>query len=104
MSAPFCNVALPVPLRTTFTYAVPDAGKIAAEELGTNVLLLESNGEQSQVLIELAKKGQSLPPPSAIKLGFSSELLQRLQRRELIEIRESVKGRKRKTQRIIAWK
>jgi len=25
MNYPFCNVALPVPLRTTFTYAVPDA-------------------------------------------------------------------------------
>jgi primosomal protein N' (replication factor Y) len=25
MNSPFCNVALPVPLRTTFTYAVPDA-------------------------------------------------------------------------------
>jgi len=25
MSAPFCNVALPVPLRTTFTYGVPEA-------------------------------------------------------------------------------
>src|ERR1700675_3670497 len=25
MSWPFCNVALPVPLRTTFTYAVPGA-------------------------------------------------------------------------------
>jgi len=25
MNSPFCNVALPVPLRTTFTYAVPEA-------------------------------------------------------------------------------
>src|SRR6267378_6449511 len=25
MTSPFCNVALPVPLRTTFTYAVPEA-------------------------------------------------------------------------------
>src|SRR5712664_3823147 len=25
MTPPFCNVALPVPLRTTFTYAVPEA-------------------------------------------------------------------------------
>src|SRR5260370_31719509 len=25
MSSPFCNVALPVPLRTTFTYAVPES-------------------------------------------------------------------------------
>src|SRR5437899_4103218 len=25
MTAPFCNVALPVPLRTTFTYAVPES-------------------------------------------------------------------------------
>jgi len=25
MSFPFCNVALPVPLRTIFTYALPEA-------------------------------------------------------------------------------
>src|SRR4029077_18071613 len=25
MTSPFCNVALPVPLRTSFTYAVPEA-------------------------------------------------------------------------------
>jgi primosomal protein N' (replication factor Y) (superfamily II helicase) len=198
MSAPFCNVALPVPLRTTFTYAVPDAlrslvkpgcrvlvpfrkrsllgvvvecvekapvdtklreitravevlpalmpkllelghwianyylapigevfrsmlppvtelssrrevvltaaGREAAEKLDKEVLLPEGSGEESQVLIELTRKEKPLLLPNAIKLGFSGELLQRLQRRGLIEIRESVKGRKRKTQRIIAWK
>ena len=198
MSAPFCNVALPVPLRTTFTYAVPDAlrafvkpgcrvlvpfrkkalvgvvvecvekaptdaklreitrvvdvlpaltpkllelgqwianyylapigevfrsmlppvtelssrrevvlttaGKTAAEELGKNVLLPESSGEESRALLELTGKKRPLSLPSAIKLGFSGELLQRFERRGLIEIRENVKGRKRKTQRIIAWK
>jgi primosomal protein N' (replication factor Y) (superfamily II helicase) len=31
MNAPYCEVALPVPLRSTFTYAIPDA--LAAEEL-----------------------------------------------------------------------
>src|ERR1051325_5950693 len=198
MSAPFCNVALPVPLRTTFTYAVPDTlcsfvkpgcrvlvpfrkkslvgvvvecaekppagtklreisrvvdvlpaltprllelgqwianyylapvgevfrsmlppvtelssrrevvlttvGKTAAEEFGKSVLLPETNGEESRVLIELTRKEKPLSLLNLIKLGFSGELLQRLQRRGLIEIRESVKGRERKTQRIIAWK
>jgi primosomal protein N' (replication factor Y) (superfamily II helicase) len=198
MSAPFCNVALPVPLRTTFTYAVPDAlrasvqpgcrvlvpfrkkslvgvvvecvekapmdtqvrniarvvdfvpaltpkllelgqwiasyylaavgevframlppvtefstqreieltaaGRAMAEELGKNFLLAESGGEESHALMQLAKKGKPLLFASAAKQGISAALLQRLQRRGLVEIREVVKGRQRKTQRIIAWK
>ncbi|HTQ97309.1 MAG TPA: hypothetical protein VMH89_10920, partial [Candidatus Acidoferrum sp.] len=38
MNHSFCNVALPVPLRTTFTYAVPDAMR-ALVQPGTRVLV-----------------------------------------------------------------
>jgi len=198
MSAPFCNVALPVPLRATFTYAVPEdlrasvrpgcrvlvpfrkkslvgvvvgcvekaptgtksreitrvvdilpaltpkllelgqwianyylapigevfrsmlppvtelvsqreviltaAGRTAADELRKKLLLPESGDEESAALTALAKKGKVLSFTNAVRQGFSAELLLRLQRRGLMEIRETTKGRKRKTQRIIAWK
>jgi primosomal protein N' (replication factor Y) len=38
MSFPFCNVALPVPLRTTFTYAVPESLREIVQP-GTRVLV-----------------------------------------------------------------
>ena len=198
MSAPFCNVALPVPLRTTFTYVVPEAlraslqpgcrvlvpfrkkslvgvvvecvekapadaklreicrvvdilpaltpkllelwqwianyylapvgevfrsmlpplteftsrrevsltavGRAAADELKKKYLLPESGDEESAALAELGRKTKALSLTSAVKQGFPAELLQRLQRRGLVEIRETTKGRKGKTQRIVAWK
>ena len=198
MSTPYCNVALPVPLRTTFTYAVPQAlrGQVAP---GTRVLapfrkkslvgvvveMVETPPEGTKIreiskvldllpaltpkLIELghwiagyylAPIGEvfraMLPPVTDLslrremvlteagrtlvgdlqagktltdlstqqvdflrklsekkgvallgsfgKLGIAPEDLQRLQRRGFLEIRESMQGRKRKTQRIVAWK
>jgi primosomal protein N' (replication factor Y) len=41
---------------------------------------------------------------SGAKIGFEPQALQRLQRRGYIEIRETVQGRKRKTQQVVAWK
>jgi len=198
MSASFCNVALPVPLRTTFTYAVPDAmrlavwpgcrvlvpfrkkalvgvvvelvalppagtklreitrvidvipaltpkllelgqwianyylapvgevfrsmlppqtelssqrevaptaaGRTLAAEHSRNFLLSESAGDEAGALAQLFKKGKGVSLAAAVKLGISAELLQRLQRRGLLEIHEVVRGRKQRTQRIVAWK
>ena len=198
MTPPFCNVALPVPLRTTFTYAIPEAlqGTVQAGSrvlvpfrkksmVGVVVEMAESAPQGTKIreisrvldfvptltpkLIELAhwiagyylapvgevframlppvtelksqrqiiltdagreaaeslsggelshglssaeaaflakvkeKKGAVLLGPAA-KLGVDAAALQRLQRRGLIEIRESIEGRKRRTQRVIAWK
>ncbi len=198
MTPPFCNVALPVPLRTTFTYAVPDSLQGTVQPgsrvlvpfrkkamVGVVVELVESAPQGTKIrevarvfdfvpaltvkLIELAhwiagyylapigevframlppvtevktqrqiiltdagreaadslsggelshgltsaeaaflaklkeKKGTLLLGPAA-KLGVDASALHRLQRRGLIEIRESVEGRKRRTQRVIAWK
>jgi primosomal protein N' (replication factor Y) (superfamily II helicase) len=198
MSAPFCNVALPVPLRTTFTYAVPDAlrqvlqpgcrvlvpfrkkslvgvvvelvpsppagtklrditrvidfvpaltpgllelgqwiasyylapvgevfrsmlpppteissqrevgltaaGRALAAEQAKNFLFAGNAGEEACALAALAKKGKAISLAAAVKLDITAELLQRLQQRGLLEIRETVRGRKQRTQRIIAWK
>src|SRR5467141_3201435 len=198
MTPPFCNVALPVPLRTTFTYAVPEALRGTVQPgsrvlvpfrkramVGVVVELAEGAPEGTKIreitrvldfvpaltpkLIELAhwiagyylaplgevframlppvtelksqrqillteagreaaeslsggelshgltsheaaflgklkeQKGRVLLGPAA-KLGVGASALQRLQRRGLIEIRERVEGRKRRTQRVIAWK
>src|SRR5437879_12712821 len=48
------------------------------------------------------KKGTVLLGPAA-KLGIDATALQRLQRCRLIEIQETVQGRSRRTQRVIAW-
>ena len=198
MSAPFCNVALAVPLRRTFTYAVPEALR-ATLQPGTRVLvpfrkktivgvvvefveaapadtkvkeisrvldfvpaltpkLLElgqwvgsyylapigevfrsmlppitelksqreivltevgrqfsggtKNGKQtaeltlfeSAFLARLAKKNGVVAFESAAKSGVDAAGFQKLQRLGLIEIRDIVKGRKRRTQQVIAWR
>src|SRR5712675_2445262 len=196
MSIPFCNVALPVPLRTTFTYAIPDSLResvkpgsrvlvpfrkkamvgVVAElaesapqgtkireltrvldfvpaltpklielahwiagyylapvgevframlppvtELRTQrqIVLTESgraanaeesattralNPQQHALLSQLREKDGVISLTSAIKFGLDDAALQRLRRAGLIEIRESMLGRKTKTQRVIAWK
>jgi len=198
MSSPFCNVALPVPLRTTFTYAVPEslqgtvhagsrvlvpfrrktlvgvvveltenapagtkireitrvldfvpaltpklielahwiagyylapvgevframlppvtevksqrqivlseAGREAAESLSGGELLHGLTSAGAAFLAKLKEKKGTLLLGPAAKLGIDASALQRLLRRGLIEIRETVEGRKRRTQRAIAWK
>jgi primosomal protein N' (replication factor Y) (superfamily II helicase) len=202
MTLPYCNVALPVPLRTTFTYTVPEPLQ-GAVQLGSRVLvpfrkktmvgvvveLVQSAPPGTKVreitrvldfvpaltpkLIELAhwisgyylapigevlramlppvtevrshrqivltKEGSELivrlaleesavlmPPGisldemeflrilyrkksplllrSSVRLGIDGGVLPTLHRRGLIEFREEVVGRKRKAQRIVAWK
>ncbi len=196
MSLSFCNVALPVPLRTTFTYAIPDSLRDSVQpgsrvlvpfrnkllvglvvecvqhappatkireitktidflpaltpklielahwmagyylapvgevframlppvtELRTQrqVVLTESgrsaiekapaaprslDPQQHALLAQLCEKGGVIPLVSATKLGLDGAVLQRLRRAGLIELRESMLGRKTKTQRVIAWK
>src|SRR5712664_3974043 len=198
MTSPFCNVALPVPLRTTFTYAVPealrgtvqpgsrvlvpfrkktivgvvvewaesapqgtkireitrvldfvpaltpklielahwiagyylapvgevframlppvtelksqrriiltDAGREAADSLSGGELSHGLTSGGAAFLAKLKEKKGTLPLGPAAKLGVDAFALQRLQRRGLIEIREAVQERNRRTQRVIAWK
>src|SRR5712692_8908869 len=198
MTPPFCNVALPVPLRTTFTYAVPeplqgtlqpgsrilvpfrkkamvavavelaesapegtkvreitrvldfvpaltpklielaqwiagyylapagevframlppvtelksqrqiiltDAGREAVDSLSGGELSHGVTTGEAAFLAKLKEKKGTLPLGPAAKLGVDASALQRLQRRGLLEIRETVQGRKRRTQRVIAWK
>jgi primosomal protein N' (replication factor Y) (superfamily II helicase) len=196
MSLPFCNVALPVPLRTTFTYAVPEslreivqpgtrvivpfrkkamvgvvvdltdrapantkireitkaldrvpaltpklielghwianyylapvgevframlppviemrtqrlivlteAGRAAVASLSGGELTHGLSRNEVEFLAKLAAKKQPLPFGSPSKLGLDADAPDRLRRHGLIEIRETLLGRKAKTQRVIA--
>ena len=198
MTPPFCNVALPVPLRTTFTYAVPeslqgtlqpgsrvlvpfrkksmvgvvvelaesappetkireitsvldfvpavtpklielahwiaayylapvgevfrtmlppvtelksqrqilltDAGRAAAASLSGGELSHGLTSSEAAFLAKLKERKGTMPLGPAARLGVEASALQRLQRLGLIEIRETVQGRSRRTQRVIAWK
>ena len=53
MSDPFCNVALPVPLRTTFTYAVPEALRESVQP-GTRVLVPFRKKAMVGVVVDMA--------------------------------------------------
>jgi primosomal protein N' (replication factor Y) len=198
MSFPFCNVALPVPLRTTFTYAVPESLRdlvqpgtrvlvpfrkkamvgviveltdrtpedtkireitkvidrvpaltpklvelghwianyylapvgevframlppviemrtqrlIVLTETGRGAVASLSGGElthglarnEVEFLAKLSAKSDPLPYAAAAKFGLDAVALERLRRQSLIEIRETMLGRKAKTQRVIALK
>ena len=198
MNPPFCNVALPLPLRTTFTYSVPEtahdlvqpgsrvlvpfrnksivgvvteltdkaptgatirdiaevldhrpalipkllelgqwiagyylaplgevframlppvtevrsqrqivlteAGRAAAASLSAGPLGHGSMPTEVSLLAKLCAKKSLMSAPAAAKAGIDAAWLERLRRKGLVEIRETVLGRKQKTQRVVAWK
>ncbi|OLE16996.1 MAG: primosomal protein N' [Acidobacteria bacterium 13_1_20CM_4_57_11] len=63
MTPPFCNVALPVPLRTTFTYAVPEWLQGTLQP-GSRVLVPFRKKSMVGVVVELA---ESAPPGTKIR-------------------------------------
>jgi primosomal protein N' (replication factor Y) (superfamily II helicase) len=63
MSLPFCNVALPVPLRTTFTYAIPDALRDSVQP-GSRVIVPFRNKSLVGVVVEHV---QHAPPGTKIR-------------------------------------
>src|SRR5215813_288779 len=83
---------------------VTAAGHSRQEEFKKNFLLAEDSGEEGRALAELCKREKPFPLVNIAKSGISAELIQRLERRGLVEIGEITRCRKRKTQRIVAWK
>ena len=63
MSATYCEVALPVPLRSLFTYAIPErlAGSICA---GSRVLVPFRNRAMTGVVVEVSARR---PDPERVK-------------------------------------
>jgi primosomal protein N' (replication factor Y) len=81
-----------------------ESGRAAAESLSGGELSHGLAGAEIAFLAKLKeKKGAMLFGPKT-KLGLDVSELQKLQRLGLIEIRESIRTQKRKTQRVIAWK
>lgn len=84
--------------------ALTAAGSRLAEDLRDGRALTDLGAAQTELLARLLAKKGVMPLGPAAKLGVAAEELQNLQRRGLLEIRESVRGRKRRTQRIVAWR
>src|SRR5215471_3788444 len=84
-------------LRAQQRVAVTDAGRNLPDALA---------GEEPlrALLAKLKSASSALPLAAVIRSGFAWPVLQKLQRRGLIEIRHDVQDRKRRMQRIIAWK
>src|ERR1700756_4780972 len=91
-----------IELRTDRQIVLADAGREAAgkEPSATRSL----NPQLHAFVLQLRDKGGVMPLASAPKCGVDADALQRLRRAGLIEIRESLLGRKAKTQRVVAWK
>jgi primosomal protein N' (replication factor Y) len=84
--------------------ALTETGKTLAKQLKEGSALTDLGDAEAGFLQRvLEKKGEWLVGPGS-KIGIDAEGLQRLQRRGYLEIRETVQGRKRKTQRVVAWR
>ena len=81
-----------------------EAGKALAEKLKEGSALTDLGGRESEFLEKLFEKKGVLTVGSGSKLGIEAVALERLERRGYVEIRETVQGRKRKTQQVVAWK
>src|SRR6267143_5379971 len=81
-----------------------DAGHGAADSLSGGEFSHGLTGGEAAFLAKMKEKKGTMPLSPPAKLGVDASALQRLQRRGLIEIRETVQGIKRRTQRVIAWK
>jgi primosomal protein N' (replication factor Y) (superfamily II helicase) len=80
------------------------AGREALKEYLPGIPAGHFSTEEIAFLSRLTEKSGTVPLSSLSKYGISPANLRKLQRRGIIEIRESVRGRKRRMQRIIAWK
>jgi primosomal protein N' (replication factor Y) len=81
-----------------------EAGKALAEKLKEGSVLTDLDSAEAEFLQKALEKKGTLALGPGSKLGITPEALQRLQRRGYLEIRETVQGRKRKTQHVVAWK
>jgi primosomal protein N' (replication factor Y) len=81
-----------------------EAGKALAAKLKDGSALTDLSAAEAEFLRKLLEKNGAWILGSGSKLRITPEVLQRMQRRGYLEIRQSVRGRKRKTQHIVAWK
>ena len=81
-----------------------EAGGLLAADLGAPKTLPELSQAQIEFLHKLREKKGAMLLAQAARLGITLEEVQRMQKRGLLEIRVLMRGRKRKTHNIIAWR
>jgi primosomal protein N' (replication factor Y) (superfamily II helicase) len=93
-----------IEMRTQRLIVLTEAGRAAVASLSGGQLTHGLSRNEVEFLAKLATKKEPSPSGSAAKLGVDADALDRLRRLGLIEIRETMLGRKAKTQRVIAPK
>ena len=91
-------------LRTKRKIVLTETGKGLAEKWKARTLGSDLDGAEGDFLQRLLEKNGERTLGPARKPTIRPELLGRLQKRGYLEIQETVEGRKRKTQRVLAWK
>lgn len=81
-----------------------ESGKALTEKLRERSALTDLAGAEADFLTMLLDKKATLTINQGTTLGIEPQALQRLQRQGYVETRETVQGRKRKTQHVVAWK
>ena len=94
----------PTEIRTQRLIAITSAGRDAAASLSGGELTHGLSRNESDFLANLSAKKEPVPYPAAAKFKIDATIIDRLRKQNLIEIRESLLGRKPKTQRVVAWK
>jgi primosomal protein N' (replication factor Y) len=90
-------------LRTQQQITITAAGRQFVDST-SSTLGAEFDAGEIALLSKLIAKNGILPASTLEKSGVSSAVLQRLARRGLVEIRQSLLARKQKTQTILAWR
>ena len=93
-----------IELKSQREILLTDEGRVASDSLSGGELSHSLTGAEVEFLARLNLKNGLLRVATTMRLGIDISALQKLQRRGLIEIREGLSERKRKTQRVIAWK
>jgi primosomal protein N' (replication factor Y) len=81
-----------------------ETGRQLAADLRDARTLTDLSPQQAELLCKLLGKKGAVLLASVIRPGIALDDLQQLQKSALLEIRESMRGRKRNTHKIIAWK
>jgi primosomal protein N' (replication factor Y) (superfamily II helicase) len=80
-----------------------DSGTWLAKQLEKGSAITDLSTAEVDLLLRVLNKGGELLLGLGSRLGITAEDLQRLQKRNYLNIRETVRGRKRKTQNVVAW-
>ena len=99
-----CMLPLSAELKTQHELILTSEGSSALGQILHSDESRRLSREEGLLLAELQKKRAPVFLTALLKRGVRLSLVQRLQRRGLLDIKEHWNERKRRTQRIVAWK